>query len=110
MSFQLPEPTTGYRLPNGEFVSTPEEYVARMTHVAANRMASAYVHFHPEKYRRAQATRAVNIVTEFLKWQAVETHKGTLNTVLESYDEFAKAAEASAVEAEAAAEAETVSA
>ena len=85
-NFQLPEPTTGYRLPNGEFVATPEEYVARMTQAAAERMAKAYVFHNAEQFGRGQGTKAANNITAFLQWQAVETHKGTLNASLEAYD------------------------
>ena len=95
-NFQLPEPTTGYRLPDGRFVSTPEEYVAEMTKSAAERMARAYVHHNRGSFSApAQATRAINSVTAFLQWQAVETHKGTLNASIEAYD-AAVAAEAEA--------------
>lgn len=107
-NFQLPEPTTGYRLPSGEFVATPEEYVARMTQAAAERMAKAYVWHNADQFGRGQGTKAANNITAFLQWQAVETHKGTLNASLESYDaavaaaEAAQAAEAPAEVAEAA--------
>ena len=100
-NFQLPEPTTGYRLPNGEFVATPEEYVARMTQAAAERMAKAYVFHNAEQFGRGQGTKAANNITAFLQWQAVETHKGTLNASLEAYD----AAQAQQAESEAPAEA-----
>ena len=100
-NFQLPEPTTGYRLPNGEFVATPEEYVARMTQAAAERMAKAYVFHNADQFGRGQGTKAANNITAFLQWQAVETHKGTLNASLEAYD----AAQAQQAEPEAPAEA-----
>lgn len=103
MNFQLPEPTTGYRLPNGELVATPEEYVSRMTQAAAERMASAYVYHNSDKFARGMATRAASAITAFLQWQAVETHKGTLNSSLEAYDAAAaEAAAAAAAKAEAA--------
>lgn len=85
-NFQLPEPTTGYRLPNGEFVATPEEYVARMTQAAAERMARAYVFHNADQFGRGQGTKAANNITAFLQWQAVETYNGTLGASLESYD------------------------
>lgn len=105
-NFQLPEPTTGYRLPDGRFVSTPEEYVAEMTKSAAERMARAYVHHNRDSFSApAQATRAINSVTAFLQWQAVETHKGTLNAAMEAYDAAVAAEAAAAQEPEQAQEA-----
>lgn len=86
MSFQIPEPVQGYQLPSGKFVATQEEYIAEVTAEAAARLAGAYVDVNAAAFGRSQATRAKNAITEFLKWQAVQSYSGTLEETLAAYD------------------------
>ena len=76
MSIQIPEPVAAYQLPDGTFVSSPEEYAARLAEGEAEVVAKAYAVANKGTFQRGQFTRSMNVVKNFLMWKAGQDSQG----------------------------------
>ena len=85
VSLELPAPVQAYRLPNGEFVTTPEEYYMRIYENDAEFEAGAFVLANAQEFSRGQDTRAFNTIKWFVSWRAGASHTGKLATFHDAY-------------------------
>ena len=85
ISLELPAPVQAYRLPNGEFVTTPEEYYMRIYESDAEFEAGAFVLANSQEFSRGQDTRAFNTIKWFVSWRAGASHTGKLATFHDAY-------------------------
>jgi len=76
MSINIPEPVAAYQLPDGTFVSSPEEYAARLAEGEAKVISKAYAVANKSRFQRGQFTRAKNVVCDFLMWKAGQDSQG----------------------------------
>lgn len=69
MSF-IPAPVAAYQLPDGSFVSSPEEYAAKLAEKDCAVKAKAYIEANADKFPKGLATRTYNTVFAYLSWEA----------------------------------------
>lgn len=90
----IPEPVQAYQLPNGSFVTTKEEYVAKMFEAEAEEEAGVFVFSNRDGFARGQDTRAFNLIKEFISWKSAAISMGTYEEAVSKYREALAAEEA----------------
>jgi len=101
-NYDLPAPVQAYQLPNGEFVTTPEDYFAKMYEAEAELEAGAYVFANAGEFARGQDTRAFNTIKGYAAWRAGAVKMNTLDAIKDEYlQSLNAAAEKAKAEAEA---------
>lgn len=71
-----PQAVQAYQLPNGELVTTIEEYNARLSEGVSEKIALAYAVANKDSFGRGQFTRSKNIVKAYLMWKAGQDASG----------------------------------